>query len=137
MKDIKEASDKTLRDDAVLQGMLDYTPEDPRIYYFYPPEEIELGDSKLAYITYYELVTPPPYLEREEELYCIDIWGREMGLNEDIFERVDALLNRKSLLFTDHYNLITYRELKRDLFEANRGLYHKVIHYRVVSIPKE
>lgn len=137
MKDIKEAIYQTLRDDAVLQGMLGYSPQDPRIYYFYPPEEIELSDSKPAYITYYELMAPPPYLEREEELYCIDIWGREMGLNEDIFQRVDALLHRKTLLFTNHYNLVTLRELKRDLFEADRGVYHKVIHYRVVSIPKE
>lgn len=137
MKDIKQAIYQTLRDDVVLQGMLGYSVEDPRIYYFYPPEEVELSDAKPAYITYYELITPPPYLQREEELYCIDIWGRDMGLNEDIFEKVDALLNRKSLLCTNHYHLVTLRELKRDLFEADRGIYHKVIHYRVVSIPKE
>jgi len=137
MKDIKQALYSILKGDTQIQQLIGYTQNDPRVYYFYPPQHIELIDETPAYITYYELVSSAPFLIREEELYCIDIWSREMSRNEDIFNRIDLLLNHNIIIFTNHYNLATVRESKKDLFEESSGVYHKAIHYRIISIPKE
>ncbi len=137
MKDIKQAIYSILEEDTQIRQLTGYSQDDPRLYYFYPPVHIELTEDKPAYITYYELYTSAPFLTREEEIYSIDIWSREMSRNEEIYSLIDQLLNHKIILFANHYNLAIVRESKRDLFEESSGVHHKVIHYRVISIPKE
>jgi hypothetical protein len=137
MKDIKQAIYSTLEEDAQIRQLTGHSQEDPRLYYIYPPVHIELTEDTPAYITYYELFSSAPFLTREEEVYSIDIWSREMSRNEDIYNRIDQLLNHKVILFTSHHNLAIVRESKRDLFEETSGIHHKVIQYRIISIPKE
>jgi hypothetical protein len=137
MKEVKEAIYGKLKADATLGSLLGASDDDPRIYYYFPPEGIGISPAVPAYITYYELSTAAPFIEREEEVYAIDIWAGSLSQLEDVFSRVDTLLNRKFLSLTDYYHLLTLRELKRDLFEPERRLYHKAVHYRVIFIRKE
>ncbi|MCD6451252.1 MAG: hypothetical protein J7L64_02635 [Acidobacteria bacterium] len=137
MKEIKEAIYGKLVADETLRVLLGASAEDPRIYYYFPPGEIGLSSSAPAYITYYELSSASPFIEREEEVYAIDIWACTLSVLEDVFSRVDGLLNRRFLSLPSYYHLLTVREFKRDLFEPERGLYHKVVHYRVIFIRKE
>lgn len=92
-----------------------------RIYYYYPPVE-----AAYPCISYYELDNRPALYGDNQELaseimIVVDIWSK--GSTSNIADAVARVM--KSLRFI--------REFAGDLYEADTGVYHKTMRYRILK----
>ncbi|MFB0518411.1 MAG: hypothetical protein ACETWC_03910 [Acidobacteriota bacterium] len=140
MLDVKSAIYSLLTVDATLQSQLGGDATDKRIHFWYPEEEvlgeIELSDSKPAYITYYEGPSGEPHISLENERYVFDIWSLKPEVLEQVFTTLDGLLHNKELTCDNHWNILTRRIHKEDSGRDVKGIYSKNVIYLVKVVKK-
>lgn len=123
-----------LKGDATLSALLGATAQQPKLFPHSPP-------SAAVYpcITYY-LNTDIPHKEISEEkdqTYNLDIWSRDLGLNQDVKERLDALLTGDTLAPAGRRAYWCECEFATDLTQTmadGSTLYHKVTRWRIKSV---
>lgn len=135
MKDVKEAVYGVLINDDTLQTLLGGDANDKRVHFWHPDDEIKITESKPAYIVFYEGASPEPHIKLEKIRIIIDIFARKADKAEDVFARVDALLDDKELTCSGHDNILTRRISMEDAWNPG-GVHGKSVTYEVEVTPK-
>lgn len=131
MKNVKQAIYTLLSTDSQLQTLLGGTVSDTKIYPMIS-DTFEL----FPCITYKNVsggmrIYPPNVedLVFEFSIYCKNVPGGGQDKVEDIFTRLDNLLN----YYGNQFNPVVYvlRTVDTDLNESDRQLFRKVVRYRI------
>ncbi|MEW6613944.1 MAG: hypothetical protein AB1401_00510 [Thermodesulfobacteriota bacterium] len=144
MKEIKDFLYKLIRNDATFKSLTGADSKDPRIYFFYPPDDVVVSDEKPCYVTYYlgaGAGLPDPHVnsvQRPDEVYTFDIWGKDIDVIEDVFERIDALFFETNRFETSGYRILrASRERQNDLPDPDDEFRRKIVEYRIGHIMKK
>lgn len=142
MKNIDRWIYSTLTGDSTLVSLLDGDEDDPRIYTAYPPKSISLSeDGSDAYIIYMLIASGEIGLDavfrmqRPDEVYQISIFSKSKNRRDNVFERVDALLNRIHDADITGWIVRWIRRVgQREIYEVDDHIYHKALDYRMEGI---
>lgn len=138
MKDIKTTIYSTITDDATFKTLTGATASDKRLYQHFPQDDIAKVNPWVTYFT----VTSSPILDTgditdPDLIFVFDIWGVDMDTVEDVFDRIQVLLDRQRFITTDHEVLFTRLDSFNDLVEVQPDLatiYHKNVRYLMVGV---
>lgn len=138
MKDIKTTIYSTITDDATFKTLTGATATDKRLYQQFPPDQIDESNPWVTYRT----TTSSPVLDTGEItdpdlVFVFDIWGIDADAIEDVFDRIQVLLDRQRFNTTDHDVLYTRLDAFNDLAEVQPDLatiYHRNVRYLMVGV---
>lgn len=138
MKDIKTTIYSTITNDATFKTLTGATVDDKRLYQHYPQEEI---DQSSPWVTYSTITSSPALdtgdIQDPDIVFIFNIWGLDADAVEDVFDRIQVLLDRKEFNPTSHRILFTRLDSFNDLVEIQEDLttiYHKNTRYLMVGV---
>ena len=128
MKEIREYIFDRLVADPTIRGLTGYTADDKRIYLEWPPNQIALGPTFPAYITY-NLMKPSPLNSFEEVevtqqldiIIEMNVWTTDPDTKDDVGERITVLFKDLSFTTTSYIGLHVKKESEEDMTELQRG----------------
>jgi len=141
MKELLEAIYYILSNDPPLQSLLNGSESDRRIYSFHPNLDIIINSNYPAYITYqsmsYSNKDAKSEVELPDEILTFDVWGLRRDLLQDIFSRMDELLNEIEIETQNYRVLRCVRDYKSDKFSERWNLQELEVKYRLSQILKK
>lgn len=133
MKDIKTFIYSTITDDATFQTLTGASGTDKRLYQHFPPKQIDQDD---PWVTYFTVTSSPPSdtgdIQDPNIIFIFDIWGQDADAVEDVFDRMQTLLDRKRFDATEHLVLFSRLDGFNDLVDRQPDLetiWHKSTRY--------
>lgn len=133
MKNVKSKIWELLKSDTVIKSYTGGDEKDPRVYLGWPSKKIGFSDQYHAYIIFYETGCES-VLNRDNEIYTIQIFSKSMELNENIFSRIDSIFRGKVININSYTNLSILRENKIDFGDEEDDIKRKVVNYRFAII---
>ena len=141
MKELLEAIYHILANDPPLQSLLKGSESDRRIYFFHPNLDIVINSDYPAYITYqsisYSNKDSKSEVELPDEILTFDMWGLRRDLLQDIFLRMDELLNEIEIETQNYRVLRCVRDYKLDKFDERWNVAELELKYRLSQILKK
>ncbi|GAF68155.1 unnamed protein product [marine sediment metagenome] len=140
MKAIAEWLYATLKGSDDLLTYTGGTSTNPRMFYFYPPENViySATNASISYflLTSSALPTEPIYaIQRPDETYQISIFSKSKAVCENCLTTIDSLLNRKFNAAPTGWKIRNiHRTAQRDLYEQEDHIFHKMLEYTFYGI---
>lgn len=129
---IHELLYQLIKGDGTFQSLTGATGNDARIYYFHPPEDIELSNSKPAYVTYFEesgagIEDDRVYLAGEGDLiYRFDVWANNFDNMLAVWKAMRDIFNYLYYQYTGERLIKQIKLLSEaELFEQDTRIYRK------------
>lgn len=131
MKDIKELIYGIITNDATFISLTGATATDKRYYYQFPPEIIDESNPWCTYffITGGIVGAEIGDIQLPDIILTIDIWGLNADNVEDVFSRLEALINRRYGETSTNHRIVYMRFVaSNDIVEEQpeqESVYHK------------
>lgn len=129
---IHELLYQLIKGDGTFQSLTGADVSDPRIYYFHPPEDIELSTSKSAYVTYFEesgagIEDDRVYLAGEGDLvFRFDVWANNFDNMLAVWKAMRDIFNYLYYQYTGERLIKQIKLLNEaELFEQDTRIYRK------------
>lgn len=131
MKDIKKLIYGIITNDATFKTLTGATATDKRLYYQFPPEQI---DEDTPWCTYFFITggivgDEIGDIQDPDIILTIDIWGLDSDDVEDVFDQVKVLIDRRYGELSDNHRIVLMRfDGSNDIVETQpemESVYHK------------
>jgi len=143
--EIREHVYGLIADDATFKTLTGATASDKRIYYQFPPERIEISDSKPAYIVYstefFEAIEAMEHVtgQRPPITFSFVIWAKDPQKLDQIFLRLFDIPIEVKAFNTATYRITAFRYLEGGDFPVDHEitrLYHRVVRWKAERVYK-
>lgn len=131
MKDIKKLIYGIITNDATFKTLTGATATDKRLYYQFPPEEINENDPWCTYFFTTSGIVGAEIgdIQDPDIILTINIWGLDADTVEDVFTQLKVLLDRRYGELSDNHRIVLMRfDGSNDIVEDQpdmESVYHK------------
>lgn len=129
MKEIRVLVYETIRDDATFKALTGAIASDPRIFWQFTPQKVQVTDSRHTYIVYFRAgtVTTVDKVDvagREDQVYTIEIYSKTPQGCDDVADRLVDMFRDRQFATNTYSVLRTYANvLGSPIFDDGRELY--------------
>lgn len=129
MKEIRKLVYQIIRDDATFKILTGATASDPRIFWQFTPQKVNVTDSRHTYVVYFRsgtISTTDKVNEagREDQVYTIEIYSKTSDGCDDVADRLVDMFRDKQYTTATYSVLRTYANvLGSPIFDDGRELY--------------
>lgn len=139
MKDIKAIIYSTITGDATFLTLTGGDASDKRLYRNFPPDQIDKTNPWVTYFTTAGGLFGPDQIgdvQVPDIIFTLDIWGLDADAVDDVFDRLMTLLNRQTLMATDHKVFYIGLDGFNDLVEVEPDeiIFHKNCRFRLKDV---
>lgn len=140
MSEIRALVFTVIRTDATFQALTGATASDPRIYWQFTPQKIQISASKPAYAIYYRTGTIRNTDRvliggRDDQIFAMEIYAKTPALCDDIGDCMEELWRDKQYSTETYVALYTFvTQGGSPYYDDGRKLYTETINIHVNKI---
>jgi hypothetical protein len=129
MKEIRVLVFETIKDDSTFQNLTGATASDPRIFWQFTPQKVQVTDSRHTYAVYFRSGTisttdKVDVAGREDQVYTIEIYSKTPDGCDVVADRLVDMFRDRQYTTNTYSVLRTYASvLGSPIYDDGRNLY--------------